>query len=566
MWTQLWGMWLLPLSWALTWRAVAQRRSISLAAFALSLTVAFHFMTGYLAFLSVGVIVIVGLKDFAQRLLRGVLVIVAALAVSAWVVVPVLIDSTWIIKDEFLASIPFYHDSYGATRVLGWLWAGELYDGLRFPIVTILVGVGAIVCIARWRLDERARVPLALLALSMLLFFGRPTLGPILDLLPGSEELFLHRYIIGVHMAGILLAGIGAASLGRFAFHLVTTRAAVRLKPGAVIAAFMAVVVVLLWPAWRERASYAAQGDTWIREQRVQDATDGEAIASLVRIGDAIGPGRFYSGLIGNWGSSYEMGQVPIYRIYAPLGVDSIGNTLRTASLSSSVEPRFDETNAGHYDMFNVRYLIMPAGQQPAVPAREVARRGRNVLWSVATHGYLQFVDIVGPMIVADRADIGPKMEPFMNSDLPARGLYRPVSYAGSSAASITADPVTVPQASPGTVSLETVDFQDGHVQATVNAARSGALILKASFDPRWRVTVDGVEVLPQMFAPSFVGRQLAPGIHEVTFTYAPFPRYDLLLALAVLTVLGPNVATRVRLRRQRRRQPGGWDPVDSDA
>ena len=562
MWTQLWAMWLLPLSWALTWRAVAQRRSISLAALALSITVAFHFMTGYLAFLSVGVIVIIGLKDFRQRLLRGMLVLVAALAASAWVVVPVMIDSTWIIKDEFLVSIPFYHDSYGAPKALQWLWRGELYDGLRFPIVTILVGLGAIVCIARWRRDERARVPLALLVLGMLLFFGRPTLGPVLDLLPASEELFLHRYIIGVHMAGILLAGIGAAWIGRFAFHI-ASRAAVSLRPSAVMGALMVVLVVVLWPAWRERASFAAQGDTWIREQRVQDATDGEAIASLVRIGDAIGPGRFYSGLISNWGSTYEMGQVPIYRIYAPLGVDSIGNALRTGSLSTSVEPRFDEANAGQYDMFNVRYLIMPAGQQPAVPASEVARRGRHVLWSVATHGYVQFVDIVGPVVVADRADIGPKMEPFMNSDLPAGGLYRPVSFAGSSAASITADAATVPMAPAGTVSIETIDLQDGHVQATVNAVRPGAVILKASFDPRWQVTVHGVEVPPRMFSPSFVGRELAPGTHEVAFTYMPFPRYDLLIGLAVLTVLGPTVAGRMRRRRRGRHRRSGWDPVD---
>ena len=553
LWSQLWGMWLLPLAWAVTWRAVARRGSISLAALVLSVTIACHYMTGYLAFLSVGVIVIVGVNDLRQRLLRGILVIVAAAVASAWVVVPVLLDRAWIVKDEFLAAAPFYHDSFGAKRVIGWLWAGELYDGLRFPTVTILMGVGATVCIARWRRDERARVLLALLVLSMVLFFGRPTLGPILDLLPANEELFLHRYIIGVHMVGILLAGVGATWLGRFAFNLVRHHASPRLRPGPVIGALIAILIVALLPAWRERASSAALGDASMREQRDVDATEGKDIASLLRIGEAIEPGRFHSGFPSNWGGSYKMGYVPMYWIYAPLGVDSVGNILRTASLSTTVEPRFDETNAGQYDMFNVRFLIMPAGRQPTVPAEEVAQRGRHVLWSVETTGYFQFVDIVGPTIVADRADIGPKMEPFMNSDLPGRGLYRPVRFAGSSAGSITVSPITVPSP-PGTVSIESVNLEDGYAQATVIAQRPGALILKVSFDPRWRITVDGEEVTPQMFSPSFVGRELTEGVHHVSFTYVPFPRYDLLLALGVLGVLGPVAVTYVRRRHSERK------------
>jgi hypothetical protein len=122
---------------------------------------------------------------------------------------------------------------------------------------------------------------------------------------------------------------------------------------------------------------------------------------------------------------------------------------------------------------------------------------------------------------------------------------------------------VTVPRAPAGILSIETIDLQDGHVQATVNAVRPGAVILKASFDPRWRVTVDGVQVSPQMFSPSFVGRELAPGTYEVAFTYMPFPRYDVLIGLAVLSVLGPTVAVRVWRRRRRRHLRSGWDPVD---
>jgi Gpi18-like mannosyltransferase len=57
--SQLWAMWLLPLAWGLTWRAVAHGRRYAAAAAALALTIACHFITGYLALLTVGVWAIV---------------------------------------------------------------------------------------------------------------------------------------------------------------------------------------------------------------------------------------------------------------------------------------------------------------------------------------------------------------------------------------------------------------------------------------------------------------------------------------------------------------------------
>ena len=57
--SQLWAMWLLPLAWGLTWRAVARGKHYAAAAAALALTIACHFITGYLALLTVGVWVLV---------------------------------------------------------------------------------------------------------------------------------------------------------------------------------------------------------------------------------------------------------------------------------------------------------------------------------------------------------------------------------------------------------------------------------------------------------------------------------------------------------------------------
>ena len=51
-WSQLWGMWLLPLAWGFSWRAVSGRsKSFGVAALFVGLTCACHFITGYMALL-----------------------------------------------------------------------------------------------------------------------------------------------------------------------------------------------------------------------------------------------------------------------------------------------------------------------------------------------------------------------------------------------------------------------------------------------------------------------------------------------------------------------------------
>jgi uncharacterized membrane protein YfhO len=79
---------------------------------------------------------------------------------------------------------------------------------------------------------------------------------------------------------------------------------------------------------------------------------------------------------------------------------------------------------------------------------------------------------------------------------------------------------------------------------------RPAMVLLKTSFDPRWRVTVDGNPAEPQMIAPSFVGVTVPSGRHRVTFTYEPFPRYDVLLLLGAAALLGLAYADRRRLLR----------------
>jgi uncharacterized membrane protein YfhO len=105
----------------------------------------------------------------------------------------------------------------------------------------------------------------------------------------------------------------------------------------------------------------------------------------------------------------------------------------------------------------------------------------------------------------------------------------------------------------PGTVIGAYAQPEAGVFGADVEATRPGMVLLKATYDPRWSATVDGVEVTTAMVAPSFVGVPIPAGRHSILFEYHPYPYYWLLIAIGLFTQL----ALVVGWRRSRRRKPG---------
>ena len=490
MWSQLWAMWLMPLAWGFSWRAVSQSKPTryAVAALVVGLTAAFHFLSGYLAFLVLGVWVLIRPGEFRKRLGRAALVGFGAVLIISWVVVPLLLDSRWTSQSQYLRG-KYWFDSFGARRVLAWLFTGQLFDGARtIPVISVLVGVGTVVCISRFRRDERARALLGVMLLSLLLFFGRPTLGPALKLLPGSSDLLLHRYIMGVHMAGILLAGVGGAWLGLATLGLLrrfTPKAAPAFRASAVVVLGLA---ILAYP-WAERWwAFSRQDYAWVRQQRTVDAMQGAAVRSLVQEAKARGPGRMYSGMLKGECEDYRLGLVPVCEALLAYDADIIGFSLRTTSLSSDFEVNFDDTKLAQYDLFNVRYVILPSGQHPSVPASLIEQDGGAALWEVQTSGYVNVVDTVPPAIAANRSNLYQQAGFFLQSDLLAQGRYPTVAFAGEPAAPPTLSGEEQPSGPAGSVEFEDDALQDGAATVQVLANRPAMVILKSSFDPRWQV------------------------------------------------------------------------------
>ncbi|NNN08118.1 MAG: YfhO family protein [Acidimicrobiaceae bacterium] len=551
LWSQLWAMWTLPLAWAFSWRFISQRKSLFPAVLTLTLTIAFHFLTAYLAALTLAVWILIRPSQFLVRSGRALILGVGALMAAAWVTVPLLVHAKWLAINQFQVGTTI-NDSYGARRVLSWLLTGQIYDWRRWPIITILVGVGLLSCQRRWRYDERARAIVGAWLLSLILFFGRPTLGPLLNLLPGNQNLLLQRYIMGVQLAGLVLAGVGALTLAVFLYRasarltrqrFATSRCpALPSSPWLRTPLLLAVIVALLAPAWTQISTYDGYSAAWISYQRQVATSQGAEVDSLVTLAQARGGGRIYAGMPSNWGHQFYVGAVPVYIYLEQLNVDAVGFTLRTSGLMTDPEAYFDEFVIGDYATFGVRYVLLPVGHAPPVPATLLRTEGRYRLWQVGSapaSALFQLVDTYG-IISANNADLGTRTSTFLRSSWPARAIYPIISYDGHTGATPTLTSLANQKGVAGKILTQSQDLVYAQsARATVVANRRAVVLLKVAYDPGWRVSVDGRSARTIMLAPALLGVSVSPGRHVVIFTYRGYSHYNVLYATAVLTLVG---------------------------
>jgi hypothetical protein len=545
LWAQIWGMWLLPIALGLTWRAVRGTGSYWLAALAVALTVAGHYMEGYLALLAIGLWAVLTPSQLLPRMVRAIALGIGSLVAAAWTIVPVFQDSHFLLVSEYDRG-SYFTLSFGAPKVLGWLVTGQIYDaGRSIPTISLLVGVGLLVCLMRFRRDERARAVVILWLACLLLFFGRPTLGRVLDFLPGGSLLMYHRFIMGVHFSGLLLAGIGAVWLGQQLVGL-SRRIVPSIRPTLAAAAAVSLLVLALYPAWTAIAAQDNAGATTSASQQLWDSTDGADLQVLIDSIKELSPGRVYAGPRWGWGSDYRVGWVPVFTVLANQDIDTVGFRFRVDSLMSDAEMVFDENNPADYELYGIRYLLLPADRKPPIPATLLAQQGRHTLWQVDTSGYFDVVDTIWPPVVEDHGNIATHALGFVDSPQLAQHQYPTVAFNGADAAAPTLQPGVVPQGAAGQVVNQQISLIDGKYRADVFANRTAAVLLKASYDPRWRVTVDGVQSRPYMVAPALMAATVPAGHHSVIFRYVPDAEYPLLFGLGLLALLGLGIGPRL--------------------
>jgi hypothetical protein len=553
----------------LSWRAIRDGRGYFKAVLLTALTVALHFETGYLALSVLLVWPFVAGRPLRAKLRRAAVLLGGSLLASAWVIVPLLAQRPWAAVNEAFQGTPLVN-GYGAHQVLDWLVSGQLLDHGRLPVVTVFAALGFGLAWLAWSADADGRALLVALAVCLLLAFGRTTFGSLADLVPGSADLFFRRFMMGVQLAALLLAGRGAAWLGAACLQALQARARPWLAgrtprwPAALSAtAVLVAAIVVLAPAWLQLGAYDRHDRAAILAQRHADDTEGAELDRLVAAIELDGGGRTYAGMPSNWGAQFTVGAVPVFKYLESRDVDEVGYTLRTASLMTDPEYYFDERNPSDYRLFGIRYLIIPAGSRPRVPARLELRAGPYELWTLAGAGGLLNAGAIVGRLSANRVDIGARSLPVLGARLAQAGDYLRVAYGqpGGREPPLPSPPRATPA---GTLLAESDKLQQGLVTASVRMRRAGIIVLSASFDPGWTATVDGRRQRTEMVAPALVATTVPAGTHRIIFRYRGWQDYPLLFAIgaAALVALAytdirraraSGLARRYRFRRARR-------------
>ncbi|MBN1992296.1 MAG: YfhO family protein [Anaerolineae bacterium] len=594
LYTQLWGMLLLPPALAQGYVTLRTGRGYAGAALLLAATLLTHLVFGYIAVISLAVIALIpnpaskpgpgGSKPLplaggswegvasphdlssrpwenaGVRLLRLALLLALLGLVAAYFLLPFWLDRAYMNRSVWEEAGKY--DSYGHQWVLTALVQGELFDFGRFPALTLLAGLGLARCLWRWR-EARYRWPVVLALLWLLLYFGRPTWGPLLNLLPLSNDLHFHRLIAGVHLGGVLLMGLGLAWPWEGALAGSNPK---YLWPVAALTA------LLLYPVYAERADYLAQNKEWLAQGEAALAAETSDLEALTATLRDLPPGRVYAGLGNNWGRDYKVGAAPMYALLAQAGLDNLGYLYHALSLNADMQALFDENRLDHYHLFNVRYVVAPIERAWPDFAQPVQTFGRHRLYQVNTNGYFDLVD-TDIAFSGYKEDLFPAASGWLNSALLPAQQHPAICFEPGATMPLTQLPLAqadkiLPQLEIPTPlyrgQIVSEEAANSAYQANVTVARPNTLMLKATYHPGWQAEVDGQAVAPLMVMPSFIGIPLEPGRHQVQLSYQADSRRSLLsvfglLGLGLVALLewrGVNLSRRVGWSTSYRRWP----------
>ena len=553
LYTQLWGMVLLPPAIAVGYQVMREGRGYFWATLLLAATLMSHLLYGYMAFLTLGILTITqpvllsNQKAFAKetwkRWRRLIILLLLVVVVTSYFLVPLLRDFDYFNDSIWLE--PGTYDSWGHSVVLSNLVRGDLYDFDRFPSLTYLVFAGIGICLFRWR-EERYLIPVAIFFLWLLLFFGRATWGPLIDLLPMSDSLRMRRFIGGVHLGGIFLMAVALSVPWHWALSRRTSLRLWRVPPVMVMTMLIMTMLVMttlvLLPVYSERISYLNENALALREQQTINVGDQDFSALLEKL-KQLPPGRVYAGP-SSTSNTYYVRRVDAFDLLYAEGLDVMGAVYHGYSLNSDVLVHFDDNRLDHYELFNVRYVLAPEWVILPEFVKPLRQIGRQVLYQVETTGYFDLVssDLT---FAGAKTDIYAAASNWLASPLPSVKQHPVVSIGDpsqetdqaplSAASDIIARVSAIDGPSRGTVLSEQVG--SNYFAANVAVERESMLLLKATYHPNWQATVDGIKTDTVMLMPSFVGIQLPPGVHNVRIEYRSSRLRLILLGLGLVTL-----------------------------
>lgn len=531
LYTQLFAVHLLLLFLGVLVPALDSGRRRTGASLLLAATALSHIIFGYVAVVSAAVWAVIGPPaERPRRLVRLLTIIVPALLLLAWFVVPAMLTGAETNHSRWEPL--FKWNSFGAEAILRALFSGSLLDGYRLPALTVMLGVGTLA--ALWyRHTPLARRLLALAGVWLVFFFGRTTWGQLLTLVGVPADFHLHRLQPAFELAAILLAAWGLERI----LYAARRRHALL----AIVAVTIAGAVVYLDV---DRATYLRQNAriatadhlayTKARPQLEQ------ALAAVRRI-LAERPGRVSAGRQATWGGHFRIRELRIYGFLTQAHMDQVSFLYHSMSLTSDIMELRNESDPAHDAAFGIRAVIAPAEFAPPAHWRLRGRFGRFAVYECSPEGYFGLVDI-GTRYTGSVASMYDLSAAWLRSDWVRDGVVAAIgaphldvpTLGRWQALPTPPAPLLAPR---GRIVTEAKDGET--YRATVVLQRPCYASVKITWYPGLVATVDGQPAPVLRVTPDFVAIPVSAGRHTVALRYVPGPLKPILFGLGIVLFVG---------------------------
>jgi uncharacterized membrane protein len=583
---------------------IIHNSNLILAIFFLAATTAGHLGIGMIAMLSVGFLAISFpiMAFLRQQNLKEIFSISKEQIVRLTIVagIAIFLLSYWIvptfIHDKF-HNISFWDpvwkfDSYGWKETIIRLFNGDLFDFGRAQVITYLTLLGAIICLRAKAKEneERYLFPFTFLFIFWLLFyFGRTTWGSLIDLIPGMKEFHLSRFLVGVHISGMILAPIGCMWLVNLIskYLFILSKKFVRPAKNATtlipmplfITSAALVLLILIPPVYQWTMKYNELNDKLIVQANtnyINVQKDQEQLFAKLR---SLPTARIFAGRGGSYGKKFQVAETPYFMHLSTYGLQTTLWLPETWSMNSDTEQYFSEDKEKDYDLYNIRYAVAPPDYTPQPFWQFVDESASWKLYQVPTTGYFT-TGIRAAVVATDKRSFINVEHLWIQSDAHKLGLFPELTYASGypkttglpnfkmidEANYITPDnkthniwiepPLYLPEGYLTKAQLDKADRTsyndmkligpevDDHDMIFTTKVEVGPkcteciVVLKETFHPGWRVKVDGKSVTPFIVFPFFIGIPVTAGTHTIVASYEPSTLKIGLLWITLLAVL----------------------------
>ena len=505
------------------------RRRI-LAACLIALTALSHVVFGYAAIVSVAIIAIVGPRgDRSRRIVRAASMVIPAVILIAWFVVPMLLASGEANRCRWDDIWKF--DSWGAKNIFRTLFMGEFFDSGRWPVMTLSLAGSSALALYYWK-KPMARRLLVLTAAWLVIFFGRTTWGYLMIALGLPRTFHVSRFESVFELFAVMLTGWALAKVVRGTSQVgFAAKAALAIALGA-----MALVI------FTERIHYLELNNLWGYESLAGIAQEGPDLdASLDDIRAILRerPGRVWSGPTGMWASKFKIAEVQAYSFLSLAGFDELSFLYHSLSWGADVTAEINERDLYQVQLYAMRAALVPVNQpMPAVFKRR-AVHGRLAVYEASNEGYFGLADIGarydGPLTTVLNRDWKWMLIPSvrvgamvaLGGDLkgvPEWKMFDPMP------------PINPKFLTPRGVVVS--ESKEGETySARLAVLRPCYALLRITYFPGQQATVDGKPAPIFRVYPDFCAIPVARGEHQIEVRYHPGPIKPILLIAGILLV-----------------------------